>query len=117
MQIVGGVLGLIVAIVAIVVGLALYFVPTIIASRRQHHAAASIFFLNLFLGWTLVIWIVCLIWANSSGAQQVTVVNVPAPPAPPAESAAPAVPGPFCSSCGTRSTGGTFCSSCGTRLA
>jgi len=43
--------------------IALYFIPGIIASRRSHPNATSIFILNLLLGWSLVGWIIALIWA------------------------------------------------------
>lgn len=45
--------------------LALYFFPTGVAASRRHHATLSVFLLNLLLGWTVVVWIVCLIWANT----------------------------------------------------
>ncbi len=41
----------------------IYFLPTIIALARGHLSALAIFFLNLFLGWTLIGWIVALIWS------------------------------------------------------
>jgi Superinfection immunity protein len=43
--------------------LILYFVPTIIAHMRDVKAYAKIFFVNLFLGWTLIGWIAALIWS------------------------------------------------------
>jgi hypothetical protein len=39
----------------------LYFLPTIIG--RHKHDAAGIFLLNLLLGWTVIGWIIALIWA------------------------------------------------------
>ena len=42
---------------------ALYFLPVIVASSREHHHVAPIFVLNLLLGWTLVGWVVSLVWA------------------------------------------------------
>ena len=41
----------------------LYFAPAIVASSRQHPSATAIWFANFFLGWTVVGWIGCLIWA------------------------------------------------------
>jgi hypothetical protein len=46
----------------VIVG-AVYFVPTIIAGSRKHRNSAGIFFLNLFLGWTLIGWVGALIWS------------------------------------------------------
>ena len=40
-----------------------YFLPTIVACSRNHTNALAIFILNLFLGWTLIGWVVALIWA------------------------------------------------------
>jgi Superinfection immunity protein len=51
------------AVALIVLGLAAYFLPTIVAVRRGHRKQNPIFILNLFLGWTLIGWVVCLAWA------------------------------------------------------
>jgi hypothetical protein len=40
-----------------------YFLPTIIASKRQHRNLASISLVNIFLGWTFIGWFVALLWA------------------------------------------------------
>ncbi len=40
-----------------------YFLPAIIAAVRHTHNAAGILFLNIFLGWTGVGWIVVLLMA------------------------------------------------------
>jgi Ca2+/Na+ antiporter len=40
----------------------LYFVPSMVAMSRKNHTSA-IFALNLFLGWTLVGWVVALVLA------------------------------------------------------
>ena len=42
---------------------ALYFVPAIVASRRQHKQHRAIFWLNLLLGFTYVGWVAALVWA------------------------------------------------------
>jgi hypothetical protein len=43
--------------------LLLYFIPTSVACGLAHHKAASIIILNLLLGWTLIGWVVALVWA------------------------------------------------------
>jgi hypothetical protein len=43
--------------------LLVYFLPTIVAFYRKHHRAWAIFALNLFLGWTVVGWIIAMVWA------------------------------------------------------
>jgi len=40
-----------------------YLLPFGIALARKRTNTASIFALNLFLGWTLVGWVVSLVWA------------------------------------------------------
>jgi hypothetical protein len=44
-------------------GFAMYFLPSIIALARSKRDIASILLLNFFLGWTMIGWIVALIWA------------------------------------------------------
>lgn len=46
-----------------VLGLVVYFVPTAVALMRGHPNAAPIVVVNLFLGWSLVGWVVALAWA------------------------------------------------------
>ena len=45
------------------VGVVLYFLPTIIAWVRAHYNRVAILTLNLLLGWTVVGWIVSLVWS------------------------------------------------------
>jgi hypothetical protein len=47
-------------------GIALYFLPAIVAAARHTHNAMGILMLNLFLGWTFVGWIVALVMAIGS---------------------------------------------------
>jgi hypothetical protein len=42
---------------------ALYFLPTLVANSRHLPERSGIFFLNLFLGWTCIGWIIALVWA------------------------------------------------------
>lgn len=48
--------------------LVFYFLPSIIALARSKRDTLAIFLLNLFLGWTLIGWIVALIWAAKHDA-------------------------------------------------
>jgi Superinfection immunity protein/Short C-terminal domain len=52
-----------VEIVPLLLLLALYFTPSIGAMIRKHHNVGAIFALNLFGGWTLVGWVVAVVWA------------------------------------------------------
>lgn len=51
--------GLIILIIALVG----YFLPWLIALSNHRRQTVAIFVLNLFLGWTLLGWIIALIWA------------------------------------------------------
>lgn len=41
----------------------LYFLPSIVSALRKKSNTAAIFILNLLLGWTLIGWVVALVWA------------------------------------------------------
>jgi len=45
------------------VGFFMYFLPSIIALVRSKRDTLAIFLLNFFLGWSVVGWIVALVWA------------------------------------------------------
>jgi hypothetical protein len=45
--------------------LALYFVPIIVACCREHHNVGSIAVINVFLGWTFIGWVLALAMACS----------------------------------------------------
>jgi len=46
--------------------LLVYFAPTAVASGREHHQTGAIFVLNLLLGWTLLGWLIALIWSATA---------------------------------------------------
>jgi hypothetical protein len=80
-------------LIAIAIILALYFLPSIIAARRNHLNRVAIYALNFFLGWSVIAWILCLVWALSNSSPQVVVVQQnAAPPAPPAPAAPQILP-------------------------
>ncbi|MBV8738370.1 MAG: superinfection immunity protein [Alphaproteobacteria bacterium] len=49
----------------IAIGLAVYFLPALIACSRHHHNASAIFVLNLLAGWTVIGWIAAIVWAHT----------------------------------------------------
>ncbi len=52
--------------VVLIVGiLGIYFLPSIVAYRRQHHNTMAIFILDLFLGWTFLGWVIALVWSST----------------------------------------------------
>ncbi len=44
-------------------GFVMYFLPSLVALARDKRDKVSIFLLNLFLGWSVIGWIVSLVWA------------------------------------------------------
>lgn len=50
---------LIIAIVAFLI----YFIPTYIAFKREHNKKWFIFWLNLLLGGTVIIWLLVFVWS------------------------------------------------------
>jgi hypothetical protein len=44
-------------------GFVMYFLPSIIALARSKRAVGAILVLNLLLGWTLIGWVIALVWA------------------------------------------------------
>ena len=49
----------------IIAGLCLYFLPTVIATACGVRRLASIFAVNLVVGWTVVGWVATLLWVLS----------------------------------------------------
>ncbi len=58
-----GIIGLLIFLVIAVVCFVIYFLPTIIAFKKERDNKVSILALNLFLGWSLIGWVVSLVWA------------------------------------------------------
>jgi len=46
--------------------LIVYFIPSIIVLVRRHHNGLAIGFTNLFLGWTIIGWVVAIIWSGTA---------------------------------------------------
>ena len=65
-----GFVSILFGIVVLVFAGAVYFMPWIIAYRRDHHQCNSIGLLNLFLGWTFLGWVIALVWSVSALRKQ-----------------------------------------------
>jgi len=76
--------GMLLIIVLIAIGIAVYFLPSFIAALRRHKAAGGVIALNVFFGWTALGWIAAFIWAVAGPSSDFD---------PPAGSLAPC---PFC---------------------
>lgn len=89
------------------IGFVFYFLPTMIAAQRRHHNTLGVFLLNFFLGWSVIGWIIALIWAFA--APPVVMMPQGAYGAPPVAT--------LCPNCGVPlRPGATFCSNCGARV-
>lgn len=55
-------------IIVLVFGVFLYFLPAVVAAYRQKRNAGAIAVLNLLLGWTVLGWIIALVWAVTEDA-------------------------------------------------
>lgn len=64
-----------------IVGVGIYFLPSLIAVARRTHNVTGIFLLNLFLGWTGVLWVIALLMALCSSPDYYW--HYPYPPPPP----------------------------------
>jgi uncharacterized paraquat-inducible protein A len=99
--------------------LALYFLPAIVASARGHHNSGSIFVLNLFLGWTLIGWVIALAMACSQVRRiETTTQPIILRQVEPLPENAPTIEttrARFCPSCGAerRKADAIYCANCG----
>lgn len=64
-------------LILIAVAIYLYFIPAIYASRKNRRDTMPIFVLNVLLGWTLVGWVVALVWAARDDSPASVVVQSP----------------------------------------
>lgn len=76
----GGIILILASIIGIAVGLAIYFIPAIIGFKKNQPNKVSILLLNLFLGWSLIGWVIALVWATKNDTAPVQVINNYNPP-------------------------------------
>jgi hypothetical protein len=53
----------------------MYWLPTIVAIARHTPSALGVAALNFFLGWTVIGWIMALVWALAAGNPHVIVIE------------------------------------------
>ncbi len=53
-------------VLAVVILPPLYFLPAVLAASKTHPQGLALFLVNLLLGWTLVGWFACLVWAATA---------------------------------------------------
>jgi len=59
-----------VLILLIFLAIIVYFLPTIVASSNKHLNTTAIAVLNILLGWTLLGWVIALVWAFTKQAER-----------------------------------------------
>jgi hypothetical protein len=65
--------GLVGALIFGVIGILIYFLPAILAFQRNKSSKIAILALNFFLGWSLIGWVVSLVWALTNEQRPVIV--------------------------------------------
>lgn len=58
-----GILLVLLFIIGVVLGAFIYFLPTYVAGKKDHSNFVIILIVNLLFGWTLLGWLVCIVWA------------------------------------------------------
>jgi hypothetical protein len=61
-----GIVMVIFGLVLVLVLLFVHFLPSYLAFQRKHPYRLAILLLNIFLGWTLIAWVILLLWALAS---------------------------------------------------
>lgn len=65
-----GIFGAVFALFVIAVMVALYFLPAIIAYKRNHHNRLAILVMDLLVGWSFIGWAIALVWACTAVKQE-----------------------------------------------
>ncbi len=63
-----------VLVIMFIVGVVFYFIPSIIALLRMKKNLVAIIALNTFLGWSVIGWVVSLVWSLSSDAKPARII-------------------------------------------
>lgn len=53
-------------VLLVLLGVGVYFAPSVVAHKRGHRNVDPIVVINLFLGWTLIGWVIVLAWSLSA---------------------------------------------------
>jgi hypothetical protein len=51
------------SLILLLISVAIYFAPSIVAVRRSHHQSMAIIALNILTGWTFIGWVAALVWS------------------------------------------------------
>jgi hypothetical protein len=58
----------------------MYFLPAIVAFNRKHAQRGAIFLLNFLLGWSVLGWIIAIVWSMTNSQPQTVIVQQSSPP-------------------------------------
>ena len=58
-----------VIVLSISVAIFIYVLPSIVAFNRTHQNRVAILWLNILLGWSLVGWVIALVWALTANTE------------------------------------------------
>jgi hypothetical protein len=68
------------ALIFILIFFVLYFIPGLVAENRRHSSRGAIIALNLLLGWTVLGWIIALVWSLTGNVERRRAEPIPAAP-------------------------------------
>ena len=64
------------------VGVAFYFIPGMVAYAKHHTRPQVVLLFNLLIGWTLIGWVITLVWAIANPEAGITLGPPPGDPHP-----------------------------------
>jgi hypothetical protein len=70
-------LPILVIILIAIVAFVIHFLPTFVAGNRHVKSFWWIFLINFFFGWTLIGWVIALIWAATDTPRYVVAYRSP----------------------------------------
>ncbi len=68
-----GVFGIVILVLLAIIGLVIYFIPTSVARKNKSPNKVAVIILNIFLGWSLIGWVIALVLACKKPAPQTTI--------------------------------------------
>jgi Na+/H+-dicarboxylate symporter len=63
------------ALVLLIAGFFIYLLPATIAHKNKHKNKTAILTFNVFLGWTILGWVIALVWAQTNQPSQQSQAN------------------------------------------
>jgi hypothetical protein len=84
----GFILGsMVIGLLFIVIVIAMYVLPTVVAMLRKHRQLPAIALVNILFGWSVIGWVAAMIWSLTTPQPQTVIVQTISPtPAPPPQS-------------------------------